>query len=87
MIKGTVLWVIWLECNRLYFTTDIVKNIRSICLHLLILQSSWYKNTKDSLFLNLTVIMPQDVQSRDFQGVNPMMDLKVVQEANSGSEV
>jgi hypothetical protein len=67
MSSGAVLWVIWLEHNRLCFQGGNVKNIHSIGMQIIGLVSFWFKHNKESSLLKLTVVLSQDVQNLHFR--------------------
>ena len=63
LIKGVVLWVIWLERNRLCFNTNSnCKSIISIAAQIVSLATFWCKSRGDDLYLKLTLILPCDVK-------------------------
>ena len=62
LIKGAVLWVIWIERNRLCFNNVCGKSIMSIAANIVSLATFWCKSRGDNLYFKLTLILPCDVK-------------------------
>jgi hypothetical protein len=41
MVRGAILWVIWLERNKLCFTNEKYRNIKAVGLQIISLTSFW----------------------------------------------
>jgi hypothetical protein len=77
MIRGAVLWTIWLEWNILCFQNGSQKIIRSVEIQILRLVFFWCQHACPSLYNDLLSIMPQKVQNLPLQ-VNHLEDLVVM---------
>jgi hypothetical protein len=63
IIRAAIMWVFWLERNIIYFKGGNPKIIKIMGLHVISLVSFWCKTVNESLFLNLPLLLPQDVQN------------------------
>jgi hypothetical protein len=61
IIRGVVLWIVWLERNRLYFKTGTPRSIRAIGIQILSFVTFWCKNIDESFFVNIKHLLLQDV--------------------------
>jgi hypothetical protein len=80
-VRGAVLWVIWLERNRIYFNNTRCRNIKSIGLQIISLISFWCTNTGIGNLLKLSLVLPQTTD--DLFNQVPIQALEVT----SGAEV
>ena len=62
LVRGTVIWVLWLERNNLCFNKYKPKPIRSLAAQIISLASFWYKSKMDDSFFKLTLILPFDIK-------------------------
>ena len=62
LIRGAVLWVIWLERNDLIFNNSEIRPIQALAAKIIALTTFWCKNIGDSSYLKLTIILPNDVK-------------------------
>jgi hypothetical protein len=76
MIRGAVLWTIWLERNKLCFQNDPPKIIKSVGMQILRLVFFWCQHACSSHYNDLLSVMPQEVQNLPLQ-VNHLEDLVV----------
>jgi hypothetical protein len=67
MIRGAVLWTIWLEINCLCFYNGTLKLLRSTGLQILTLVSFWCQHATASQITNLPLTVPLEVQSLPLQ--------------------
>jgi hypothetical protein len=67
MIRAAILWVFWLERNKICFKGGTPKNIQSMSLHVISLVSFWCKTVDESLFHKLSLLLPHDVQNLHMQ--------------------
>jgi hypothetical protein len=59
-IRGAVLWVIWLERNKLCYTDGKCRNIKAIGLHIISLTFFWCTNMGKGNLLKLSLVLPQN---------------------------
>ena len=62
LIRGVVLWIIWLERNDLIFNNSEIRPIYALATKIIALITFWCKNNGDSSYLKLTIILPNDVK-------------------------
>ena len=62
LLRGAVLWIIWLERNRLCFNDSTPCSIRCIGTKIISLTQFWYQSRGDDYFLKLNLIMSFDVK-------------------------
>jgi hypothetical protein len=68
IIRSVVLWIVWLERNRICFNIDVVpKSIKMLGMQILRLIQFLCKNLDEALLLIIQYILPQDVQSLHLQ--------------------
>lgn len=63
LIRGAVIWVIWLERNRVCFQNNTASPISSIAAKIVSLTSFWCKSRGDQMYLKLSLILPFDVKA------------------------
>jgi hypothetical protein len=86
LIRGAVLWVIWLERNIICLQERNCRSIQSIGMRIIGLASSWCKSRNANMFLKLNLVFPQDEKSLHLQDSPLMMDLVAMAEmVNHGS--
>jgi hypothetical protein len=57
-IRGAVLWVIWIERNKLCFNNTMCRNIKALGLQIISLTAFRYSNTSTSNLLKLLLVLP-----------------------------
>jgi hypothetical protein len=78
MIRSIVMWVFWLERNRICFKGGNPKSIKIMGIHVISLVFFGCKSVNESLFLNIPLLLPQDVQNLHMQVGN--LGIEMVQE-------
>ena len=62
MIRGAVLWLLWLERNKVIFQGSQPVPLKVLGAKILSLVSFWCKSNNDKSFFKLTLILPCDVK-------------------------
>lgn len=61
MVRGTVLWILWLEWNKLCFQNSSKPTIQVIGAKIIAMASFWCKTLSGQSFWKLSLILPLDV--------------------------
>jgi hypothetical protein len=75
LLRGAVLWIIWLERNRLCFNDSTPCSIKILGTKIISLTQFWCQSRGDDYFFKLNLIMPFDVKD--------LPDLLLLEEARS----
>lgn len=86
-VRGAVMWVVWLERNRICLENGKVRSLKSLGLHMINLASFWCKNKGKTNILKLSLVLPQDVVDLPLQGLGvekeaevPSLDMDLVED-------
>ena len=58
LVRGVVLWCIWLERNKLCFQQSHMTTFKALGSKIIALATFWCKTLNNGLLLNLSLIMP-----------------------------
>jgi hypothetical protein len=61
LIRGVVLWSIWIERNRLCFQNGCISTLKSFGAKIISLASFWCKSLNNNSYLKLSLLMPLNV--------------------------
>lgn len=61
LVRGTILWTIWLERNKLCFQNSSIPSIQSVGAKIISLATLWCKSLGTNQLLKLPLLMPLDV--------------------------
>lgn len=73
LVRGAVCWTIWLERNRLCFNDCKVNSLQNLGMQIIKLATFWCKHSRKNKLLNLTLVLPQEVQSLKRMQVLPSL--------------
>ena len=62
LLRGSILWTIWLERNRICFNDTNPLPIKSIGTRIISFASFWCQSRLDDSFLKLSLMLPSDVK-------------------------
>ena len=62
LLRGTILWTIWFERNRVIFNDSQPMPIKAIGFKIISLATFWCKSRSDKSFFKLNLILPSDVK-------------------------
>jgi hypothetical protein len=63
MVRGAVLWCVWLERNRLIFKDGTAKNVQCLGAQIIYFVKFWCKSQSYDAIDNLTYILPCDTKN------------------------
>jgi hypothetical protein len=65
--RGVVMWIIWLERNRICFQNKGVRSVKIIGMHILSLVTYWYQQGLKAANDELMLLLPPNVNNLNFQ--------------------
>jgi hypothetical protein len=92
MVRGAVLWCVWLERNNISFQNTYVPSLKAVGSKIIALTSFWCKNLKNGSLLHLSLVLPLDTNDLYTQELLPLSEEEKVtledeREAQEGHEV
>lgn len=62
LVRGSILWVVWLERNRTCFNNTTCRSIQSVAIKIISLATFWCKSRAGNLFLQTILILCFDLK-------------------------
>ena len=72
IVRGVVLWCVWLEKNKLCFQNTCVPSLSSVGTKIISLVDFWCKTLLSSSLLHLSLILPLDTNHLHTQELIPL---------------
>jgi hypothetical protein len=74
MIRGAMFWVIWLEMNKLCFTTHSPKNLAMLGMRIISITKYWCTSKGKFDLFNLFLVLPQEIAELFLQVVPVLVE-------------
>ena len=72
-VRGAVLWIIWLERNKICFQETCIPSLKSVGSKIISLVKFWCNHTNTGSLLQLSLILPMDTNDLNSQDLIPLM--------------
>jgi hypothetical protein len=73
MVRGAVLWNVWLERNRLCFTNHKPRTVSMVAMQIVSMAHHWCKKKGKIDLLHLSLVLPQEIADLSMQ-VQPLLE-------------
>jgi hypothetical protein len=60
IVRGAVLWAVWLERNKIVFISSKLRSLKCLALQIISLASFWCLHTSNGNLRNLSLVLPQN---------------------------
>lgn len=67
MVRGTVIWSVWLERNKIIFKGGKIKSAKSLGMYIVNLVKYWCQLGKNNSYLKAQMVIPWDVNDLPVQ--------------------
>lgn len=61
LVRGTILWIVWLERNKICFQNTSIPSVQTVGAKIIFLTIFWCKSLGDNQLLKLSLLMAFDV--------------------------